>query len=223
MPSRKIPINSRVVTGYFYSVKNKRTMEYESLVERDYYLALEYDDSVMRYEEQPFAVVKRVDAKDRTYYPDCFITFYPETCRRPLLVEVKSKGDLNDPKKALKLKFKIEAIEEYARENGMDFKLVLDTEIRGQRLNNLKFLYRNATSPKTFELYKQKISEALQSCGVITVCEILDAVAQDKTERALILPSIWHLLSRGVLKTDLNIPLTNSSVLEVDNEKNNIY
>ena len=56
MPVRKIPKNYRSVTGTFPSYKNKRNIFYESLLERDFYLLLEFNDDVISYEEQPFRI-----------------------------------------------------------------------------------------------------------------------------------------------------------------------
>ena len=66
MPVRKIPKNYRSVTGTFPSYKNKRNIFYESLLERDFYLLLEFNDDVDSYEEQPFKI----------YYYDFNYCFY---------------------------------------------------------------------------------------------------------------------------------------------------
>jgi hypothetical protein len=54
MPTRKIPNNYRSVTGMFASYKNNRAIGYESLLERDFFLFLEFDSEESTYEEQPF-------------------------------------------------------------------------------------------------------------------------------------------------------------------------
>lgn len=214
MPVRSIPINSRVITGYFYSKKNSRPVAYESLIERDYFLFLEFEDAVEKYEEQPIAITKLIEGIERTYFPDCMVTYKPEFDLSPMLGEVKSSEDLQDEEKAEKLKLKFAALEEYAAGNGLQFKLVLDTDIRGTSLENLKFLYRYIDPPNNFESYKERILETLLTNGTIAVSTLLDLLTKDKLKQAAILPSLWHLLSIRTIKTDLNKPLTNNSVIE---------
>lgn len=218
MPVRKIPKNRIGITGYFYSNKNKRTIAFESLVERDYYLLLEFDGSVEKYEEQPIAIKKKVNGREITYFPDCLVTFKPELNKLQQLTEIKTSKELKNKDKAEKLKNKFTAMEEYAEKNNLDFKIILDTDIRGQYLENLKFLYRYSDPPKSITSYKGNIIEALNKRKSMTVSEILDGIAKDKSERAWILPIIWHLIYVKGLKADLNKQLTNSSVLEVNDE-----
>ena len=49
MPVRKIQKNFLSVTGVFYSLKNKKGIAYESLLKRDYFLFLEFDNTVLSY------------------------------------------------------------------------------------------------------------------------------------------------------------------------------
>ncbi len=214
MKIRKIPPGNRVPTGYFYSAKNKGHVDYESPLERDFYQTLEFVDAIERYEAQSVEV-PNPRTPNKPYYPDCRIFYKPETGRRPLLVEVKSEKDLKDPKKGPLLKLKFATCEEYAAANNMDFKVVFDTDIRGQRLDNLEFLYGYREPPKLLESHKDRILINLDGNGM-SVSDILDATAKDRLERAWILPSIWHLVWTKILVTDLNKPLTNSSILRAN-------
>jgi hypothetical protein len=213
MKIRKILPGNRVPTGFFYSMKNGGHVDYESPVERDYYQTLEFEDEIERYEAQSVKV-PNPRKPGSPYYPDCVVYYKPYTGRKPLLVEVKSEKDLRDPKKAPLLELKFATCEEYAAANGMDFKVVLDTDIRGQRLDNLDFLYGYREPPKLFGSYKDQILINLDGKGA-SVSEILDTIAKDRLERAWILPSVWHLVWTKVLVTDLNKPITNSSILKV--------
>ena len=213
MKIRKIPPGNRVPTGFFYSMKNGGHVDYESPVERDYYQTLEFDDEIERYEAQSVEV-PNPRRPSSPYYPDCIVFYKPHTGRKPLLVEVKSEKDLRDPKKAPLLELKFATCKEYAAANGMDFKVVLDTDIRGQRLDNLDFLYGYREPPKLLGQHKDRILANLDGKGM-SVSDILDAIAKDRLERAWILPSIWHLVWTKILATDLNEPITNSSILKV--------
>ena len=56
VPVRKIPKNHLVVTGGYASAKVDRLVEFESLLEKEYMLLLDFDDTVDRYEEQPVRI-----------------------------------------------------------------------------------------------------------------------------------------------------------------------
>lgn len=216
MPIRKIPPGRRVPTGHFPSKLNGRLMDYESPLERDFFQYLEFEDGIEKYEEQPFEVEKRLGDKGPPLYPDCLVTYTPCTNKRLLLVEVKSVEDLKDPTKAKELRVKFSILREYARTRGMDFKVVTDKHIRGTYLDNLKFLYPYLLKePKALKLYKTRILDIVKSSGPLSVTKVLDILAKNKTERAVILPPIWYLVSIKLLSTDLRKPLTNSSIIKV--------
>lgn len=220
MPVRKIPPNRRVPTGYFYSHINARLIDCESPVERDFYQTLEdQGDIIEKYEEQPLKIEKRRNGKSIPLFPDCLITYKPWTKKRPCLVEIKTEEEIKDPGKTEEFKVDCDVLSAYAKEHNMDFKVVLDTDIRGQYLDNLKFLYKYRDKPGKLGEFKNIILTTVKTKGSITVSEILDILAKDKTERAHILPSIWHLLQIKAVKTDLHKPLTNSSPMEMNNEK----
>jgi hypothetical protein len=217
MPVRKIPSNRRVPTGYFFSYINGKVIDCESPVERDFYLTLEFDDTIEKYEEQPVAVKNPLTGK--VLYPDCLITYKSWTKKKPCITEVKSEEELKDPIKAREFKIKCRILKNYAKANNMDFKVVVDTAIRGQYLENLKFLYRYWGKPENIGAYRDLIVKTIREGETVTVSMVIDEVTKNKKERAHILPLIWHLLSIGTLKTDLKIrPITNSSLLEVNNE-----
>lgn len=50
MPVRKIPKNHLVVTGGYSSSKNTQIDAFESLLEKDYLLLLDFDESVRSFE-----------------------------------------------------------------------------------------------------------------------------------------------------------------------------
>lgn len=217
MRARKIPIGMLTLTGYFYSFKNKGHVEYESLLERDFYLSLEFNDNVLSYKAQAVKVPKRIDGKTRTLYPDCLIAHTRQSGIRPLLVEVKHTKDINDPNKAEHIQLKISILKEFAEKKRWDFKLVTEQDVRGPRLENYRFLYKYTEPPSVFPKYGKIIRDWLIKSGPLSVTKLMEGIFIDKTERASALPCMWHLVRKGQLTTDLDVPLTNSSVLEVSN------
>src|SRR5208337_3510207 len=153
VPVRKIPKNYRSLTGYFYSVKNGRGINFESSLERDFYLTLEFQDDVLSYEEQPIYIEYQQNRRKKSYPPDCLVTYKDESGKRPLLVEVKFTSELAGKKKE-ELEEKFSIIKQYAQENGMDFKVITEKEIRvGVYVENLKFLYAHKKAPRNFNQY----------------------------------------------------------------------
>ena len=56
MPVRKIKKSYISCVGYFKSYKNNKQLAFESILERDFFTILEFDDAVVSYEEQPFQI-----------------------------------------------------------------------------------------------------------------------------------------------------------------------
>ena len=214
MGVRKIPIGTRSLTAHFYSFKNKRLIDCESLVERDVYLSFEFDDEIASYEAQPVKVPRADNKKTGYYYPDCLITYTVSSGKRPLLSEVKPTKDMNDPKKAEDIALKLAAIEKYAKDKGWDFRLYLETDVRGPRLDNFKLLYQYTEAPAVFLKYGKAIVDEIKLAGPLSVTELLGRITSDKKEYITALPCVWHLIRNSRIKTDLSIPLTNSAILE---------
>src|SRR5215472_18807621 len=101
MPARKILRNYLSVTGLIPSRKKTEPehKHYESPLERDYFLLLEFDTRVVDYEPQPVRIdYKKADGRSEEYYPDAFVRFRPVSAGSPpprnLLVEVKPRDEL---------------------------------------------------------------------------------------------------------------------------------
>jgi hypothetical protein len=56
MVARVIPKNYRNVTGRLASSKNRCLIGFESTLEKDFYLLLEFDPQVETFEEQPVTI-----------------------------------------------------------------------------------------------------------------------------------------------------------------------
>ena len=96
MPSRKIPKNHLFVTGAYASSKSDVMIGFESLLEKEYMLLLDFDPTVEKYVEQP--VTLPVPGKSRRYTPDLLVTFRENsTGHRPpaQLIEIKNVTDKN--------------------------------------------------------------------------------------------------------------------------------
>lgn len=203
MPVRKIPKSFRAVTGRFPSVINGRCVSYESKLERDYFLRLEFDRTIKSYEEQPIQIPGTVNGKDVVYTLDCLVTF--KTDRRRLLVEVKGQKDLEENSEKLELKFS--RTEVYAAKNNLDFQVITENDIYDTALDNYRILYRFAKPPVQFDSKKLLIHQQLKARGTLSMLGLLHALSDQKLIQAGFQSAIWHMLYTGELETDLNSPL----------------
>lgn len=215
MPVRKIPKNYRSITGYFPSLINNRSIAYESSLERDFFLLLEYDRDVLSYEEQPLVIAYHQGGIDRTYTPDCLIFYKEHLDKKPLIAEIKYTSELEEKKVELDEKFHL--IEQHAAENDMSFRVLTEKDIRGPYLDNLKFLNKFLRIPPDFDCYKQVIASNIQERENVTVLELMDMLSVEGIEKAKALPTFWYMVRIGAIKTNLTIPLSNNSILEVEN------
>ena len=212
MPVRKIPKNYRSVTGTFASIKNKRNVFYESLLERDFFLLLEFDKTVSSYEEQPIKLYYDRYGKKTKYTPDCLV--YYNNDKLPCIHEVKFSNEIKEKKVFLRQKF--EQIEQYLSKNDMEFKLFTEMDIDEIYLDNIKFIYnysviRNETKIKYFKTLFKKFDE-------ISYIDFLNQYSTNRYEQAEAIPYIWYLVLQNFLEIDLTKKISKETVLKAIHE-----
>lgn len=176
---------------------------------------LDFDVNVLKFEEQPLTIeFQDAAGMRRTYTPDVLIHYRrditPAKQMLPLLAEVKYRRDLFKNWNELKPKFK--AARAFARAQGWQFQILTENEIRTDFLLNARFLrsYRSQlTNAEHFEL----LLDLMHELRTATPAQILAAYSSDRWEQAAILPSLWNLLARRLIKTDLTVKLTMDSEL----------
>ena len=206
MAVRKIPKNHLFVTGGYSSRKSEEMDAFESLLEKDYLLLLDFDDTVESFEAQPVRIP--VPGVPRGYVPDVLVKYRPHPemreIRKPLLAEVKRSEYLE--KYAAKYAPKFAAATAYAQEMGWEFRPVDETEIRLPRLQNIKFLreYRNV-SPSEKDC--NRVVQVIALHGSSTSSErVLAELAPTDGERLHWLPVIWSMIQRREVQVDLDTP-----------------
>ena len=218
---RKIPVQTRSVAGYFYSVKNKRNIDFESQLEKKFYLMFEFNDEIESYQEQPVKVETVLNGRKITYIPDCLIYFRPGLNKNPLLVEIKYLKEIKEKKE--KIVNKVKVVSKYSKENGYLFKIFTDKKLNETYIDNIKFLYRYSEKPKSngkYEEYENKIYSVLYG-NDLTVSELLNITALNDSERMAILPVIWHLAFKKKLILNLYKPLNNAVLAALNKEVEN--
>lgn len=218
MPVRQIPKNYRNVTGLASAKKSNRVL-FESTLERDFFTILEFDTNVRNFDTQPVKIYW-VDplGKSRSYHPDALVNYYPSKgifrSTETVLFEVKYRSDIKENWAEYKPKFK--AAIRYAKKMGWRFKLITECEIRTNYMENARFLlpYLNHSLDESHE---RLLLERLLILRESSVEALIASIFNDKWNQAELIPSVWHLIGSRRVATDLNLPLTMSSRIWLEN------
>jgi len=186
---------------------------FESLLEKEYMLLLDFDDNVESFEEQPVTIP--VPGVVRGYTPDVLVRFRADPAtnqtRPPLLTEIKHSDDLK--KNADKYAPKFAAATQYVIVRGWEFGLTTERDIRTPRLANLKFLreYRNIAPAEEDRALVLRLME--EADGTSSLQDLLKQLAAGDEEQLYWLPVIWNLVLMRRLITDLDVAIDNSVIL----------
>lgn len=197
-PQRKILKNYRSVTGHFPSIKNNRSVGFESLLEKTYFLTLEFDDTVKSYSEQPQITIEH-NGKPKTYSADCHVIYHHSSGKKNMIVEAKYESELAKDKDNLMEKFERARVS--LQKMDMDFYLFTDATYPEVYIRNLDFLYRY----KTFIHNDENDSRILNAVNKpISASELANSLAKSKTAYFQLANSIWALVANGHLDTNLD-------------------
>ncbi|MBN9422240.1 MAG: TnsA endonuclease N-terminal domain-containing protein [Candidatus Accumulibacter sp.] len=198
MPARKVVTRrGRRFRGYFPSRKLGRMVAWESLLERDAILLLEFSSGVVSYREQPVLIEYFDGQQIRGYYPD----FEADLTDGDVLhVEVKASFQLAKPK--IESKFRVIAADYRRRQH--DFRIITEAEIRREPMHsNLKNLARYSRHCETLESTRRQISFLLKD-GALP----MNALGLDDA-------CIWRLLACGYLHCNLAAPIMATTLLSL--------
>jgi len=196
---RTIKKNYRSVTGYFPSVKNNKSVAYESKLEKAFFLTLEFDDIVESYQEQPQITI---DFKNRTktYSADCYVRYTADSGKKNTLIEVKYTQELEKKKDYFDEKFK--SIKKACADMLIDFNVFTEEVYPQAYIENIDFLYRYKTHGRETS-YDNEIVSLLEKENM-TASDIAKTITDDPKELIVVSNAIWGLVSIGQLATDLH-------------------
>jgi hypothetical protein len=136
IPARKISSKARGNRGIIPTSKSPLGfIEYESCIERDFFLVAIHDPNVNIIKHQPISIYY-LDEKgaQRKYTPDASVRFNDGT---ELLLEIKPEEEVRTNRKKYHDRWK--AAKAWADGNGMSFNVITDKEIRTPRWLNIWF------------------------------------------------------------------------------------
>lgn len=209
---RKLQKNYRSITGHFPSVKNNKSVAFESKLESELFLTLEFDDDVESYLEQPQIIIS-VDGKEKPYHADCFVKMFDGSKKRNTIIEAKYTTDLNkeENKEAYEKKFKAATIT--ANDMGMDFLVYTELSHSHTYIFNLDFLYRYKTQPRE-KKFDSKIKHILSKAPTPAI-DIAKSISSTPNEYMIVSNAIWGLVADKELSTDLEKELNMNSTIEI--------
>lgn len=178
--------------GQFPSIKIGRNVWYESTIERDFIYLIEFDPDVIRYKEQPFRVKYMYGGKLHTYVPDFFLQ------RRSKFQVVENKPEEIANSEANKFRYRL--LKSIFREQGFDFIVATDTQIRIKPLlENVKVFWRYSRT-RIHPLHQIRCQEYLSGRLEVSIQDLADALSS----HGVTLQVVYALLYWGVLSTDMH-------------------
>jgi len=201
-PARTIGTSRRSITGRV--AFGGRSIPFESALERDFLVLLDFDVTVEGVLAQPFRITYQgAEGRQRYYTPD-FLVEYESGDR--VIYEIKYRSNLKDEWATLKPRFR--AAIRYAKQNGMRFTIATEVEIRGSSyLSNIRFLrpYRDYAPTRTID---EHLIKTLVVLGETTPESLLAAAYWSLDNRIKAVAPLWRLVATRRIHADLYEPLT---------------
>lgn len=204
MLARKVVTRSgRRIRGYFPSFKMGRMIEWESLLERDAILLMEFSPGIVAFREQPERILYSDGLNQREYFPDFEITLQSDV---RIHIEVKPEEKLLNNKVATKLR----NVSAHYHRNDRQFRILTDRTIRRQPLlsNLQRLFYLKRQTPELASLRTQ-FEQILAGPN----CPGFDHVARLFGPDALL-----RLIALGYVACDLESPLSDNNPIRFPTE-----
>lgn len=208
---RAIPMNYRSVTGRVEPPEGP-TVGFESTLERDLALLLDFDMTVKRVTSQPLRIDFTVGSgRKRTYTPDLLATFHHTINGQtppPILYEVKYADELRE--RAQELEPGFNAARMLCEQRGWHFQVMDETFIRTTYLQNVQKLRHFRSYPDDGRSATMLV-DTLRELEISTPSELLAATFMDRTNRAQAVGAMWRLVCEQVIGVNLMNDLTMKS------------
>ena len=211
-PQRKIKKNYRSITGHFPSIKNNTSIGFESKLEKAHFLALEFDNEVISYQEQPQIEIF-FNGKNQIYSADCYVKRVENSSKKDSIVEVKYTNEIEKRKDYFEKRFEAATIS--ANKLNLDFEIYTEENHSEIYLDNLDFLYRYKLYPIENK-YENQIINLVKKNKKISAFDLANLISQNPLEYGLISNCIWDLVCKEKLRSDLlSAKVTMNSFVEL--------
>lgn len=214
--NRKIGYTYSSVSGN-YAFRGEKSIAFESTLERDLLIALEFDSNVLDVIEQP-VTIEYVNNNGRqvTYTPDFLVHYrtssHNDTASKPKskLIEVKPHKILQDKWLELKPKFKVGTA--LSKQQGWIFSIYDESRIRNQHFTNIRLInrYRNHEYCRD---EKSRIINHINEVRHTSIDHLIDHLSVKQDAKSIVLSHVYHLLSKHVIVCDMGFPISMETVV----------
>lgn len=208
MRKRKVITRSGArVRGYFASLKNKRLIPWESLLERDALLVMEFDEGISSIREFQEEICVEASGGTFSAYPDFHTRL---TNGEEEIVEVKADSALRNAAVTQRLS----QIAAQLAVNGQRYRILAEAEIRKQpRLANLEILVAHRRPPwcRSIPHELENSTRLLLECERPTTLREFSASVGGSAR-------VLRFIANGLVRVDLNRELDLSAVVHLPRE-----
>lgn len=208
MPVRQLKKSYISCVGYFKSYKNNKQLAFDSILERECFYYLEFDDEVISYEEQPFTMYYELNGSRTRYTPDILVTYKDGSQK---LYEVKYQNDIDSDEE---LQHKLSILkDEVPTQKQMPFEVLTDLILDDVYMKNCTFLYKYAFLQKNDEL-ATKVSNAINSQNApLSIKLLLNSITTNQNEQLKLIPYLWHEVFKNSSLINMSEKITMSSII----------
>lgn len=208
-PQRRIGTSRRSLTGRV-ALGNSQSAAFESSLERDWLVQLDFLPEVTELQVQPFKVDYTYEGRVRRYTPDMAAVWTRDGQAQMVVYEVKPADALRADWSLYRPRFV--AATRYCRARGWRFKIVNERHIRTPKLENIQFL-RHFLRLESDPEVRLNLLQTLREVGPTTVDGLLVTAYGSTENRATMLPYLWKLIAEFEVHVGLDAPLTHNTVI----------
>jgi hypothetical protein len=188
----------RHMPGRWFSTTSGRFIEYESLLERDWMLLMDFDREVEWICEQPLRLRYVKDGKPASHVPDLLVWRHggPELC------DVKSTDRVDDPV----FRAQVDATERACAEAGIAYRVLSEPD--RQLLANVRWLAGFRERPPDPDGEHPRML-AIAAAGSCTIAELMSGAREPMLARPVLMNVLWA----GDALVDVTVPIDEESAV----------
>lgn len=208
---RHVKSNGFTSPGIIPSRKNYAMVDYESAPEKEMAYFLEFSIAVKRFTYQPVQIPYTNLKGNPAKYTPAFLAFYNTEMEefkneKPTLFEVKMRRHIKKDWPNLKNMY-VQAMH-FCETKGWRFKIITEVELSTPYMRNAKFLTPYLKNTPGLGLIENVMDAMHELEDSATPRDIINIGATEFYRRAALVPALWYLVAKRIIKCDLSQDLT---------------